>query len=133
MVRSQPSVRMETCECAEVQEDRAGHPLSEGQGMDRNSGLDLERGKCGGGPWPGGKPNGGPGGRRIGAWHVVHRRAGRIRPRGGGTNAPGGGPTIIPGPGHIPGGASPDPPQGASVAGLQSCRAVLASHSHRRQ
>ena len=41
-VMSQPSVHVETCECVEAQEDQAGHPLSERQGTDRDSGLKLE-------------------------------------------------------------------------------------------
>ena len=45
IVMIQPSVLMETCGYVEVQEDRVGHPSSEGQGMDRDSGLELEGGK----------------------------------------------------------------------------------------
>ena len=45
IAKSQPSVRMETCECVEVQEDRVGHPLIEGRGTDRDSGLEFEGGK----------------------------------------------------------------------------------------
>ncbi len=41
MAKSQPSVRRETCECVEAQED----PSLEGQGTDRDSGLELEGGK----------------------------------------------------------------------------------------
>ena len=45
MAKSQPSVQMETCECVEDQEDRAGHPSLKGQETDRDSGLELEGGK----------------------------------------------------------------------------------------
>ena len=44
-VKSQPSVRMECCECVEAQEDRAGHLLLEVRGTDRDSGLEFEGGK----------------------------------------------------------------------------------------
>ena len=45
IAKSQQSVRMETCECVEAQEDRAGHPLLEGWGTNRDSGLEFEGGK----------------------------------------------------------------------------------------
>ena len=45
IAKGQPSVRMETCECAGVQEDRVGHPLLEVRGMDRDSDLEFEGGK----------------------------------------------------------------------------------------
>ena len=43
--KSQLSVRMETCECVEVQEDRVGRPLLEGRGTDHDSDLEFEGGK----------------------------------------------------------------------------------------
>ena len=42
MVKSQPGVRVETSECVEAQGDLASHPLSEGQRMDCDSGIELE-------------------------------------------------------------------------------------------
>ena len=79
MAKSQPSVRMETCECVEAQGDRAGHPSLNGRGTDRDSGLELEGGSAR--VWWRTLA------RREAKWrsrstahrHVVHRRARRVK------------------------------------------------------
>ena len=79
MVKSPPSVRSETRECVEAQEDREGPHGLRRRVRTATRALSL-RGKAlkyGGGLWPGGKPpNRGSGGRCRGTWFIGGNQTG---------------------------------------------------------